>query len=144
MNNVDFIGFHHDRYKKGRCKRKKNKPHTNNISSSYEAQIHSTSSVYWFQKKYNCVHGRKFVACLKKSSCKKTNYVKFLLLYNIDNIGHFILTVVNITLIIKNSDKNVNILDDDFYVFVTKIRNTSTFMKCRYEIKTLHGVEQLN
>jgi hypothetical protein len=84
------------------------------------------------------------VACLKKSSCKKTNYVKFLLLYNIDNIGHFILTVVNITLIIKNSDKNVNILDDDFYVFVTKIRNTSTIMKCRYEIKTLHGVEQLN
>ena len=84
------------------------------------------------------------MACLKKSSCKKTNYVTFLLLYNIDNIGHFILTVVNITLIIKNCDKNVNILDDDFYVFVTKIRNTSTFMKCRHEIKTLHGVEQLN
>jgi len=44
----------------------------------------------------------------------------------------------------QNSDKNRNTLEDNFYVYVTKIRNTSTFMKYTHEIKTLQGIGKFN
>jgi hypothetical protein len=48
-----------------------------------------------------------------------------------------------VNIIIQNSDKNQNTLEDNFYVYVTK-KNTSTFMKYGHEIKTLHGVGKFN
>jgi hypothetical protein len=63
-----------------------------------------------------------------KSSCKK-NYITFCYYRTIGTSWYFIFSVVNIKILIQNSDKNRNTMEDNFYVYVTKIRNTSTFMK---------------